>query len=174
MHKQITCYSLRDFRSLEPRADVAVISIHDDGGTHLSLEGWGPSMTRDFTDVEYDREYVSRWGWSMTEQAGLFMPQDAVALREFIHSPAVSNCSGLAVHCYAGRSRSVAVGVWAQRILGWELVVRERAEPNKTVLALLDNPAALGEVAYAQDKESTVPRGLLARLWRTLRASASA
>lgn len=149
---RVECFSLKGFRWLEPRQRWAVISIRDDGHTDVELGGWGPSIVSEFLDVEYDKEYVERWGWKLAKEDGMFMPDEARRLASFIRSEAVRGAEGLAVHCYAGRSRSVAVGQFAAEVLGWELVVHEKPEPNRSVAKLLRDPDWLGNPTAAQSQ----------------------
>lgn len=143
MTASICCFSLEDFRLLQPSEEVAVIAIGDVDRPREDLSAWGPSISPRFADADFDAAYIARWGWVGARDAGCFTPELAISIRRFLSCDVVRECKGLFVVCPSGRSRSFAVGLFAEDALRWPLAVPDTSDANATVLQLLRSPRSL-------------------------------
>jgi hypothetical protein len=155
----VKCISLSEFKGVDPRQDLAVVSIHDDAQTLVDLTGWRGSWTGYFRDVEYDRAYIDAYGWPEARLSGLFLPEMASSLNRYLQSPVVLSATGLIVHCYAGRSRSVAIAMHFAQTMGVPLICKDTSGYNRAVLSLLRDPQAFGDPEVERSGKETLLSG---------------
>ena len=115
---KINVYSRQQILALEPQPDTAVISISGPNDPAPFGKGWGPMLRVKFHDIVIPRAEMP----VMVEIDGgpvvLFDEEMAAQIDAFAWEHKDKN---FAVHCAAGVSRSVAVGLFLQDVFEGEL-----------------------------------------------------
>lgn len=133
----IDVYSRQQILKVDPQPDVAVISISGPADPAPLKEGWGPILRVEFHDVVIPRDEMP----AMVEIDGgsivLFDEEIAARIDAFAWE---HKDKDFAVHCAAGVSRSVAVGLFLKEIFRGDLylhAIHTTAAANSLVHRLL-------------------------------------
>lgn len=108
----VNVYCRQDACALTPTPDTVVISISNPGDPAPLLEGWGAVLRLEFQDFVTVPEGV--------ENTVIFTEEHAKAVDLFVNGYQEKN---FMVHCDAGVSRSVAVGLFIHEIFEHELTL---------------------------------------------------
>jgi predicted protein tyrosine phosphatase len=115
---QIDVYSRQQILKLDPQPDVAVISISGPADPTPLKEGWGPLLRVEFHDVVIPRAEMPVMVDPNFGRVVLFDEEIAEQIDAFAWEHKDKN---FAVHCAAGVSRSVAVGMFLKEIFEGDL-----------------------------------------------------
>ena len=152
---------------LVPDPQSALVSITEPGreAPLPNPDSWGALLRVQFADAEYDNDMLTRLearGVPFDPDAkGFPCRRHAEAIRAFLAGLDVGRMQELIVHCHAGQRRSAAVAKYAAETLEAEGFNHGYEGYNKTVYALLANPATFAPIAQARGL-----KGWLKRLWR--------
>lgn len=137
--------------SLTPRPASALISITNPGDIAPIQSGWGKLLRVEFLDAEYDEGTIhfleKMWA---TSSRGMVNKAHALSILEFLDG-LDSSISELVIHCGAGRSRSVAVAMFAADRFKAGLA-GDLSQHNKTVLRLLQDPCTFDALLPVERK----------------------
>jgi predicted protein tyrosine phosphatase len=114
----IDVYSRQQILKLDPQPDVAVISISGPADPAPLKEGWGPILRVEFHDVVIPRDEMPVMVDPNFGRVVLFDEEIAAQIDAFAWEHKDKN---FAVHCAAGVSRSVAVGMFLKEIFEGDL-----------------------------------------------------
>lgn len=136
---------MADACALTAARDTAMISITNPGVTASLQVGWAQVLRVAFSDAEYDEadfaDYRARGVRFVPSEKGFPTQYQAQLIRDFCaHIARDAAVHHLVVHCHAGKRRSAAVAMYAAERLGARLLGKPE-DPNRTVLALLKDPA---------------------------------
>lgn len=134
--RRVDVHSRKQAEALEPKGNQAIISITAPGKAANLKPGWRAILRLEFHDITEQWE-VDREGLTMFSEA------HADSIRNFmtlIETASNLQDSDIVVHCDAGVSRSVAVGVYLRDVHACELHLHATPNPsfaNQTVLRTL-------------------------------------
>jgi predicted protein tyrosine phosphatase len=115
---QIDVYSRQQILKLDPQPNTAVISISGPADPAPLKEGWGPLLRVEFHDVVIPRAEMPVMVDPNFGRVVLFDEEIAEQIDAFAWEHKDKN---FAVHCAAGVSRSVAVGLFLKEIFEGDL-----------------------------------------------------
>lgn len=124
---RVDVHSLTHAQLLEPRENTVVISIRSPGAEPAQLnEGWEEVLRLWFDDV-----VKVPTGPIVVKDLTLFSEEHAQQIHEFVESHLDKD---FVIHCEAGVSRSVAVGLYLHDVYGADLLCHEipGANPSAT------------------------------------------
>lgn len=134
---QIDVYSRQQILKLDPQPDTAVISISGPCDEVPFKEGWGPMLRLEFHDVVIPRDEMPVMVDPNFGRVVLFDEEMAERIDAFAWEHKDKN---FAVHCAAGVSRSVAVGMFLKEIFEGDLhlhAIHTTAAANSLVHRIL-------------------------------------
>jgi len=108
---RIDVYNRTQAERLEPRHDAVVISISIPGKPAMLRHGWADVLRLEFHDI------MEQWEVD-TEGLTIFTPEMAAQVQRFAE---LHKAFDFVVHCHAGFSRSVAVGIYLRDVYEGEL-----------------------------------------------------
>lgn len=152
---------------LVPDLRSALVSITEPGRAAPlpNPDSWGALLRVQFADAEYDHAMLARLearGVPFDPDAkGFPCRHHAEAIRAFLAGLDVGHVQELIVHCHAGQRRSAAVAKFASEALEAQGFDHGYKGYNKTVYALLKNPATFEPITQVR-----APNGWLKRLLR--------
>ena len=149
---------------LVPDPQSALVSITEPGriASLPNPDSWGALLRVQFADAEYDHGMLARLearGVPFDADAkGFPCRRHAEAIRAFLAGLDVGRVQELIVHCHAGQRRSAAVAKFAAQTLEAEGVSHGYEGYNKTVYALLENPATFTPIIHARGLKGWLKR----------------